>query len=63
MDLHCDYDPAGSFAFRWDCVLRRLDTTDAGNLLEAIRQHIWVLNPDKLPKSGLPISALALIPS
>jgi len=60
---HCNYDPAGSFAFRWDYVLRRLDTTDADKLLEAIRRHIWVLNPEKHPKSGLPISILDLIPA
>ena len=43
---HCPYDPAGSFAYRWECVLRRLDQTNPYNLLEAIRQQIWVLNRD-----------------
>jgi hypothetical protein len=37
---HCKYDPAGSFGFRWECVLRRLDQTDAETLLQAIRQHV-----------------------
>jgi hypothetical protein len=37
---HCKYDPAGSFGFRWECVLRRLEQTDPEALLQAIRQHI-----------------------
>lgn len=42
---HCQYDPgAGSLACRWECVLRRLDQTNPYSLVEAIRQHIWVLN-------------------
>lgn len=40
---HCKYDPGGSFAYRWECVLRRLDQTNADELLEAIRAHIGVL--------------------
>jgi hypothetical protein len=40
---HCKYDPAGSFAYRWECVLRRLDQTNADELLEAIRSHLCVL--------------------
>jgi hypothetical protein len=40
---HCKYDPAGSFAYRWEKVLRRLDQTDADLLVQAIRNHIWVL--------------------
>jgi len=42
---HCKYDTGGSFAYRWECVLRRLDQTDVEQLLAAIRQHVWVLNP------------------
>jgi hypothetical protein len=42
---HCQYDPHGSFAYRWECVLRRLDQTDADALVEAIRKRIAVLNP------------------
>ena len=42
---HCKYDAGGSFAYRWECALRRLDQTDADSLVEAIRKHIWVLNP------------------
>jgi hypothetical protein len=41
---HCKYDAGGSFAFRWECVLRRLDQTNPHALVDAIRQHIWVLN-------------------
>ena len=41
---HCKYDPNGSFAYRWEQVLRRLDQTDADALVEAIRKHIRVLN-------------------
>ncbi|MGH7968762.1 MAG: hypothetical protein ACREIC_08555, partial [Limisphaerales bacterium] len=42
---HCRYDPAGSFAYRWECVLRRLDKTDADSLLNAIRRQIINVNP------------------
>jgi hypothetical protein len=41
---HCKYDAGGSLAFRWECVLKRLDQSDAQGLVEAIRKHIWVLN-------------------
>ena len=40
---HCHYDPAGSFAYRWECVLRRLDQTDVDTVVEGIRRHISVL--------------------
>ena len=60
---HCPYDPKGSYAFRWECVLRRLDTTDADKLVEAIRQHIWVLNPDKQLNSMAPIPDMNLFPA
>ena len=40
---HRKYDPAGSFAYRWECALRRLDETDLDKLLEAIRGHIRAL--------------------
>ena len=39
------YDPAGSFAYRWECVLRRLDQTNPKELLSVIRAHIKVLKP------------------
>ncbi len=42
---HCKYDPGGSFAYRWECVLHRLDQTNADELQEAIRAHIRVLKP------------------
>lgn len=37
---HAKYDPAGSFAYRWERVLRRLDETDVTALVEAIRRYI-----------------------
>jgi hypothetical protein len=40
---HCRYDPAGSFAYRWECVLRRLDQTDVTLLAQAVRKNIAVL--------------------
>ena len=40
---HLPYDPAGSFAYRWECVLRRLDETDADAVIGAIGRHITVL--------------------
>jgi len=42
---HRPVDPAGSFAYRWQCVLARLDKTDAAALTRAIRNHIGALNP------------------
>jgi hypothetical protein len=42
---HCRYDPGGSFAYRWEQVLKRLDQTDPDELLSAIRAHINVLQP------------------
>jgi hypothetical protein len=47
---HCKYDPAGSFAYRWEKVLRRLDQTDADTLIQAIRNHIWVLTRKPEPE-------------
>ena len=51
---HCKYDPAGSFAYRWECVLRRLDTTQADALVEAIRRHVRVLNGTSNPSPQQP---------
>lgn len=42
---HCKYDPAGSFAYRWECVLRRLDQSDPETIVARVRQHIRILNP------------------
>jgi hypothetical protein len=52
---HCRYDAGGSFAFRWECVLRRLDQTNPYALVEAIHQQIRVLNrePAKPPPPSL----------
>lgn len=44
---HCKYDVGGSFSYRWECVLRRLDQTNVDTLIEAIRKHIWVLSSGK----------------
>jgi len=40
MFRHLPYDAAGSFAYRWACVLRRLDATDADALVAAIRSNL-----------------------
>jgi hypothetical protein len=53
---HCKYDPGGSFAYRWECVLRRLDQTNPYTLVEAIRQHIWVLNREPAQPAAAPQS-------
>ncbi len=34
------YDAGGSFAFRWECVLKRLDAADPLALAECIRAHV-----------------------
>jgi hypothetical protein len=39
---HAKYDPAGSFAFRWEAVLKRLDGTSAESLVGALRAHLDV---------------------
>jgi hypothetical protein len=54
---HCQYDAAGSFAFRWECVLRRLDQTDSNALVEALRRQIWVLQGE--PAKPPPLSPAA----
>jgi hypothetical protein len=41
---HLNYDEGGSFAYRWDCVLRRLDQADVEKIVAVIREKIWVLN-------------------
>lgn len=35
-----DRSPEGGFAYRWECVLRRLDSTEPTALVEAIRAHL-----------------------
>jgi hypothetical protein len=40
---HTVYDPGGSFAYRWECTLKRLDQTNVDELMETIRQKIVVL--------------------
>jgi hypothetical protein len=40
---HLPYDPKGSFACRWEHVLRRLETTDLEALITEVSRHITVL--------------------
>jgi hypothetical protein len=40
---HTAYDPNGSFAYRWECILARLARTDVDALVAAIQQHVHVL--------------------
>lgn len=47
---HFKYDRGGSFAYRWECVLKRLDSMDVDRLVAAVRTHISVFQP---PASGL----------
>jgi hypothetical protein len=46
---HCKYDLAGSFAVRWEYVLRRMDEANVDGLLQKIRGQIKVLNEAKPP--------------
>ena len=48
---HCKYDTGGSFAYRWERVLYRLDRTDADALVESIRKHIWILTQKPEPEA------------
>jgi hypothetical protein len=51
---HCKYDPAGSFAVRWEFVLKRLDQANIEALVQKIRGEIKVLNKAKgeMPTNG-----------
>ena len=40
---HTRYDPGGSFAYRWESTLKRLDQTSVDDLMEAIRRKVVVL--------------------
>ncbi len=42
---HRPLDRAGSIAYRWQCILLRLEGTDAAQLTQALRNHIEVLKP------------------
>ena len=46
---HGNYDTGGSFAYRWECVLRRLDQTDIDALVEGIRRQV------KVPPDGVAV--------
>jgi hypothetical protein len=46
---HCRYDPAGSFGYRWECVLGRLDQTDVEAVANALRRSIRSLNSPPTP--------------
>ena len=39
---HCRYDQGGSFAYRWEQVLRRLDTTNLEGVINAIRSNFSI---------------------
>jgi hypothetical protein len=41
---HCRYDQGGSFAYRWERILRRLDNTDVEKVIAAIRSNITILS-------------------
>jgi len=56
---HCRYDPAGSFAFRWERVLKRLDQTDVEAVVQAIRDCIHVLNSERSAAANPPAAAVA----
>ncbi len=57
---HCKYDDGGSFAFRWECVLRRLDQTNADALVEAVRRQIFVLQGEPVkPPAPAPAAPAA----
>jgi hypothetical protein len=59
---HCPYDTGGSFAYRWECTLHRLDQTNVDTLVEAIRSEITVLNrrpPEAGTVSPSPVPAAA----
>ena len=38
--LHRPYDEAGSGAYRWSCILRRLDTCDPKAVAECLKKAI-----------------------
>jgi len=46
---HCKYDEAGSFAYRWERVLDRLDQTNPDNLLDALRSQVRILSGAAAP--------------
>jgi len=45
---HCKYDLAGSFAVRWEYVLKRMDQANIEALVQKIRGEIKVLNKVKV---------------
>ena len=56
---HCKYDPKGSFAYRWERVLRRLDQTDVETVVAAIRQKIKLPALNQPPQPQLPVGQTA----
>ena len=47
---HTRYDPGGSFAYRWECTLKRLDQTNVDELMGSIERKIVVLSsPRSVP--------------
>jgi hypothetical protein len=61
---HCKYDPAGSFAYRWECVLSRLEKTNVDALANAIREHIRLpAEPSPVPDEASSRSGVASEPA
>jgi hypothetical protein len=58
---HLNYNKGGSFAYRWECVLQRLNQANVDEVVAAIRDKIWILNrkPATEPVLAEPISAAA----
>lgn len=69
---HCKYDLGGSFAVRWEYVLKRLDQANIEALVQKIRGEIRILNQQKAqgainsqeskPGQGAPALATASVP-
>ena len=52
---HCKYDPKGSFAYRWERILRRLDQANVDAVVTAIRQKIKLPAPAQPAPTQLPV--------
>jgi len=49
---HCKYDAAGSFGYRWERVLKRLDAANVDSVINTIRQNIK-LPPENVKPVGI----------
>jgi hypothetical protein len=60
---HCKYDVAGSFAVRWEYVLRRMDQANIDALVQKIRGQIRVLTDGQLDRKEVGVGIMpALAP-